>query len=334
MIFAKRANVENLRNVLLPSTRPGVLLVACIAVSALCGLLGARMQERRLDAFVSGDWRQVDFLRWPTSVVPWRANDEPVVMIGVSMIDSPYSRFHRKLLRLILPPEIALLRFLVPRPTIETLQEPDVLAFDLGLNENVSQTKAWLRYASASMPSSVRAVFKMEADVIYCASSLRNAVLRSHATPLVYYGTYQNEGMCTPIGLEGCPPNHCLWNNTFVGDCWYYMNRDFFGFSTELLRQVLKTSLFQSNASLFRDEGLASGRWVNATSSRSLVKEVRYTCHKQTGVTEMGSSSYENHMMEYISGLSSQKCSVELKLLSQHLGSTVADISQHEKLLA
>lgn len=244
---------------------------------------------------------------------------EPVVMIGILMMDTPRAAFQRKLLRRLLPPDFVSLRFAICQPTAETMLEPDVVSLDMKENINEGKTKLWFEYARQHMPPSVKAVFKMDTDVLFCLDSLLPVLQRFSRSKFAYYGTFMNHAACSTSNFGGCPPKHCDFNNTFVGDCWYYMSGGFYGFSSSLLGEVVKTSLFRGEWHEAMHEDIMSAMWVNNTGIRSQVVEARFDYHHSKQLVNIDPPTYANHFEQYARLLSSLNCSREKRaVLEQH----------------
>lgn len=244
---------------------------------------------------------------------------KPLVMIGVLMMDSPQATMQRNLLRIAFQTSRILLRFVICRPTTATLQEGDVVPIDMEENINEGKTRMWFAYAYKHKPKSVRAIFKLDTDVLFCPEKLLDTVQKTANTPFAFYGTFMNHLACSPTGFVHCPPPHCNENNTFLGDCWYYMSGGFYGFSTELLNEVVRTPLFQQRWHESHHEDIMSARWVNTTSCRSKVREINFQYHHHKNLIHINPPTYGNHVVRYAEVLSSFGCKREAETVSKHL---------------
>lgn len=239
---------------------------------------------------------------------------EPKVMLAVLMMDTPKAYFQRQVLRQVFPPDTFYLRFPICRPTAATLQEPDVVPCNMVENMNEGKTKRWFEYAAKYAPKSVETIFKMDTDVLFCPTDLQNTIqgaLSEHK--YAFFGTFMNHAACSTGRFPHCPPQHCDHNNTFVGDCWYYMSGGCYGVSRATLDEIIETPFFIEEYPDPHHEDVMTGRWVNNTKSREKVKEVRFHYFHSKSLIHVDPPTFENYVDVYRDVLRTHKCDRDLK---------------------
>lgn len=245
---------------------------------------------------------------------------QPIALVGIPMLDSPVTLFRRKLLRTLYKPFGIRVTFIIQDPIPKTLEEPDVIA----TNHNVSHTglvdRLWFEHAHRVAPDSVQAVFKVKEDAMPCPGSIKSRIRFNEKFPFVYYGDYRNRGNCDALKQDAeCPRTHCWWNNTFIGDCNYYMDHRFYGFSRATLGEIVQTPIFAQEPTRNTDGGVLSGLWVNQTDSRGLVHEAKVLAGSIPTSVQKKDFPYQYHVTVMIESLSSQHCVEELKHIVRHL---------------
>jgi hypothetical protein len=240
---------------------------------------------------------------------------QPKVMLGIMMMDTPAAVLQRRILRLMFPPEDVSLHFPICRPTAETMREPGVVAIDMEENMNLGKTQRWFWYAQRHRPKSVKAVFKMDTDTVFCLSRLLDTVSDSRG-PFEYFGQFMNHYSCWEH--KHCPPKQCKDNNTFIENCWYYMGGGLYGVSTPLLDRLVKVSIFTTPQTQDYHEDITVAHWINQSDVRTSVIERRFIFQHDKDVVNVSPSTYSNYVIAYMKALMDQRCMQEVSRIAEH----------------
>jgi hypothetical protein len=233
----------------------------------------------------------------------------PTIMIGVMMADIPISTWQRKILRQIFPPEEVALYFPICRPSADTMKERDVVPIDMPENINLGKTQRWFWYAQKHRPSSVRAIFKMDTDSLFCLEDLK-ALLSDKKGSYEYYGRFFNHYSCFEHAC--CPPKTCSEVRTMTGHCWYYMQGGFYGISSQLLDRLTAVPIFKEPQGGELHEDIVTAHWLNQSVLRTEIIERGFDFHHSKSLVDVSPLTYLNFYMSYAKALQTLNCKTQL----------------------